>query len=101
MSETNILELAKPSRLELPPGDYGVQDIVEADVNLMDRTSDGLTVSLWLVKATSSLYVTVEDRKGLEDGELPEQKSIAVPEGHNPLDSDRGIFYHPMSRLEV
>lgn len=95
MSETNTIEL-------LPPGNYGVEDIVEADVNLMERGSDGLTVTLWLEKAITSgrgrdsMYVTVEDYKDRESTQT-EITRLQVPEDHNPLDKDRGMFYHPLS----
>lgn len=82
-----------------PPVEREELEHLEMPIDLMDRTNDGLTVTLWLVRSTAALYVTVEDRKGLEADEQPELQRLDVPYGHNPLDTKHGVYWHPLAHL--
>lgn len=57
------------------------------DIDLMDRQSDRMNITLWWVKGTMATYVTVDDRR---TGVF---FRVDTPEGERPIH----VFEHPHS----
>ena|ERR1017187_5108977 len=95
----SAIQQHEASQFEREVVDFGVKDIAEAPISLMSRENDGLVVNLWLIRATSRKYVTVEDIKGLAKDEVASPRHLEVPENHNPLDKRTGRYWHPMAYL--
>lgn len=81
------------------PDDFSVKDFVQADDRLTWRESEGAVISLWVVRATSARYVTVEDYRKVPEGKAPPVQRIDPPEYHDPFNKNYGVYWHPQAFL--